>query len=87
VFFFAALSLVTTEFGQRTKRAAAEHRYRVRHPPVMRNCTFPVKFVHFKLFYCRRVRGLWGKTRAENTGAGGGNRTHGLGIMRPSLFH
>ena len=23
----------------------------------------------------------------ENVGAGGGNRTHGLGIMRPSLYH
>jgi hypothetical protein len=23
----------------------------------------------------------------EMNGAGGGNRTHGLGIMRPSLFH
>jgi integrase/recombinase XerD len=25
--------------------------------------------------------------RLERSGAGGGNRTHGLGIMRPSLFH
>jgi integrase/recombinase XerD len=25
--------------------------------------------------------------RRERSGAGGGNRTHGLGIMRPSLFH
>src|SRR6266436_5889749 len=24
---------------------------------------------------------------ADKNGAGGGNRTHGLGIMRPSLFH
>ena len=23
----------------------------------------------------------------EQIGAGGGNRTHGLGIMRPSLYH
>jgi hypothetical protein len=23
----------------------------------------------------------------EINGAGGGNRTHGLGIMRPSLYH
>jgi hypothetical protein len=22
-----------------------------------------------------------------SSGAGGGNRTHGLGIMRPSLYH
>jgi len=28
----------------------------------------------------RSIRGL-------KIGAGGGNRTHGLGIMRPSLFH
>ena len=26
------------------------------------------------------------KSRRKN-GAGGGNRTHGLGIMRPSLYH
>ncbi len=24
---------------------------------------------------------------AGKNGAGGGNRTHGLGIMRPSLYH
>jgi hypothetical protein len=23
----------------------------------------------------------------KSVGAGGGNRTHGLGIMRPSLYH
>jgi hypothetical protein len=25
--------------------------------------------------------------RGLDIGAGGGNRTHGLGIMRPSLYH
>jgi hypothetical protein len=29
---------------------------------------------------------IW-RTVAEKNGAGGGNRTHGLGIMRPSLYH
>ena len=28
-----------------------------------------------------------GSIGAAKIGAGGGNRTHGLGIMRPSLFH
>jgi hypothetical protein len=34
----------------------------------------------------KRARVIPFKTRRRN-GAGGGNRTHGLGIMRPSLFH
>jgi hypothetical protein len=28
-----------------------------------------------------------GSIEDAKIGAGGGNRTHGLGIMRPSLFH
>jgi hypothetical protein len=28
-----------------------------------------------------------GSIAGAKIGAGGGNRTHGLGIMRPSLFH
>src|ERR1700676_3162797 len=37
----------------------------------------------------KRLLGLKDSARAENAedGAGGGNRTHGLGIMRPSLYH
>ena len=43
----------------------------------------------------RRVHGGYTKKLARvipfkskrRNGAGGGNRTHGLGIMRPSLFH
>ena len=27
------------------------------------------------------------ETKKGKGGAGGGNRTHGLGIMRPSLYH
>ena len=34
----------------------------------------------------KRTRVIPFKSRRKN-GAGGGNRTHGLGIMRPSLFH
>jgi hypothetical protein len=32
-------------------------------------------------------RGLDNGLRGGEYGAGGGNRTHGLGIMRPSLYH
>ncbi len=28
-----------------------------------------------------------GSMNIPKSGAGGGNRTHGLGIMRPSLYH
>jgi hypothetical protein len=37
----------------------------------------------------RRKRGQLTKEAKsfEFNGAGGGNRTHGLGIMRPSLYH
>jgi integrase len=34
----------------------------------------------------KRARVISFKSRKRN-GAGGGNRTHGLGIMRPSLYH
>ena len=34
----------------------------------------------------KRARVIPFKSRSRN-GAGGGNRTHGLGIMRPSLCH
>ena len=27
------------------------------------------------------------QANSGSSGAGGGNRTHGLGIMRPSLYH
>ncbi len=30
---------------------------------------------------------VWIKIEFAKNGAGGGNRTHGLGIMRPSLYH
>ena len=29
----------------------------------------------------------YGSVHNPEIGAGGGNRTHGLGIMRPSLYH
>ena len=37
-------------------------------------------------YTAKRTRVIPFKSRGRN-GAGGGNRTHGLGIMRPSLFH
>ena len=39
---------------------------------------------HFSGF---RGNGEIRSIEGANNGAGGGNRTHGLGIMRPSLFH
>jgi hypothetical protein len=39
-----------------------------------------------KKYTTKRARVISFKSRRRD-GAGGGNRTHGLGIMRPSLYH